>query len=220
MWMTLLAVIGWIAFALAVIAAIALNLLGLFGNWIILGAVAVVDRFQDSVTVLDPGESNAGMTDGAWFVFVEDVSESGERVVLTVGRALGATHSAIDDGFGNHDLTPGDPWYLKRFYVDGHEYNVVAIGTMTPPGADPFDPGVCNSEFSYITIRTPVPKGNFFNPQDSLFQQGYFLNGLPSEMSVMPPFNYDHTIAVDVERLAASEFANVNALRHQLLAQH
>ena len=174
------------------------------------GSVAVVDRFQDSITVIDPGETNAGNTDGAWFVFVEDVSEDGERVTLTLGRALGATHSAIDDGMGSHDLEPGDPWYLKRFYVDGHEYNVVALMTRTSPGADPTEPATCNDRFAFITIRTPVPKGNYFNPQDSLFQQGYFLDGLPPEMSVMPPFNVDHTIVEDVERIEASEFADLN----------
>lgn len=42
MWMTLLAILGWFGFAIAVLVAIALNLLGLFGNWIILAAVAIV----------------------------------------------------------------------------------------------------------------------------------------------------------------------------------
>ena len=174
------------------------------------GSVAVVDRFQDRVRVIDPGESNAGLVDGAWFVFVEDVSADGERVTLTLGRALGATHSAIDDGNGFHDLTPGDPWYLKRFYVDGHEYSVTALMTRSGLGNDPIDPATCNDRFAFITIRTPVPKGNYFNPQDSLFQQGYFLDGLPPKMSVMPPFNTDHTIVEDVERIEADEFANLN----------
>lgn len=39
--MTALAVIGWIGFAVAVLIGIGLNLLGLFGNWIILGAVGI-----------------------------------------------------------------------------------------------------------------------------------------------------------------------------------
>jgi len=164
-----------------------------------IGDAAIVDRFQDQVTIVSPGEANPGV-DGAWFVFLEDVATDAERVTITIGRALGASHSAIDDGFGNHDLVPGDPWYLKRFYVDGHEYNVTALFTENGPQG-------CNQNFSFITIRTPVPKGNFFNPQDTLFQQGYFLDGLPDEMSVMPPFNYDHTIAVDVERIPHKEFA-------------
>jgi hypothetical protein len=166
-----------------------------------IGDAAIVDRFQNKVTIIEPGDTNPGV-DGGWFVFLEDVASDGDVVTVTVGRALGASHSAIDNGNGTHDLIPGDPWYLKRFYVDGHEYNVVAL--MTRPGAAPGDP----SEFQFITIRTPVPKGNFFNAQDTLFQQGYFLNGLPATMSVMPPFNVEHTIAVDIERLQAGDFAN------------
>jgi len=36
----MLATLGWIGFGLAVVAGLALDLLGLFGNWIILGAIA------------------------------------------------------------------------------------------------------------------------------------------------------------------------------------
>ena len=174
-----------------------------------IGDAALVDRFQDSVTIVEPGEVNLGV-DGAWFAFVEDVAESSEQVVVTIGRALGASHSAIDDGNFGHDLEPGDPWYLKRFYVDGHEYNVVSLMTQTPAGADPSDSAECNTDFAFITIRTPVPKGNFFNPQDSLFQQGYFLDGLPPEMSVLPPFNVEHTIFEDIERIDAGLFNDVD----------
>ncbi len=171
-----------------------------------IGEALIADRFQDLTTIVAPGETNTG-TDGAWFVFVEDIATDAERVTITIGRAIGATHSAIDNGAGMHDLEPGDPWYLKRFYVDGHEYNAVALMTQTPAGGDPLDPTECNSEFAFLTIRTPVPKGNFFNLQDSLFQQGYFIGALPDEMSVMPPFNFDHTIAVDIERIEGDEFA-------------
>ncbi len=134
-----------------------------------IGDAAIVDRFQNRITRGQARvRSNAG-TDGAWFVFVEDVAADADRVTVTVGRALGATHSAIDDGHGGHDLLPGDPWYLKRFYVDGHEYNVVALMTQAGgPGNVP--------NFEFITIRTPVPKGNFLNTQDTLFLQGYFLD--------------------------------------------
>jgi len=172
-----------------------------------IGDAAIVDRFQDRVTIVPPGTTNPGV-DGGWFAFVEDVSSADGRVTLTVGRALGATHSAIDDGASRHDLEPGDPWYLKRFYVDGHEYNVVALMTRTPLGADPLDPAECNTDLAFITIRTPVPKGNFFNPQDSLFQQGYFLGDQPPAMSVMPPFNVDHTVAVDIVRIDAGTFGD------------
>jgi hypothetical protein len=150
--------------------------------------------------VVSPGQQNPN-TNGGWFAFVEDVASDSDRVTVTIGRALGATHSAIDDGNGNHDLLRSDPWYLKRFFVDGHEYNVVAV--MTQPGG----PGR-GAEFAYITLRTPVPKGNFLNSQDTLFLQGYFLNNLPPTVSVLPPFNVSHTMALDVERMPASDFAN------------
>lgn len=38
---TFLAVLGWTAFALAIVLGLGLNLLGLFGNWIILAAVVI-----------------------------------------------------------------------------------------------------------------------------------------------------------------------------------
>ena len=38
--MTLLAILGWTLFGLAILIGLALNLVGLFGNWIILGAIA------------------------------------------------------------------------------------------------------------------------------------------------------------------------------------
>lgn len=165
-----------------------------------IGDAAIVDRFQNTVTIVRPGQINPS-TNGGWFAFVEDVASDSDRVTVTIGRALGATWSAIDDNNGGHDLLAGDPWYLKRFYVDGHEYNVVAVMTQDGgPGNVP--------NFEYITIRTPVPKGNYLNSQDTLFLQGYFLNGLPAQMSVMPPYNVPHTIAVDVERMSASDFAN------------
>jgi uncharacterized repeat protein (TIGR01451 family) len=169
-----------------------------------IGDAAIVDRFQNQVTIISPPNMNVG-PEGGWFAFVESVDQFEDRVLLTVGRALGATHSAIDDGNGEHDLLPGDPWYLKRFYVDGHEYNAVAIMTQAS--------GTAGTEpFGYITIRTPVPKGNFFNSQESLFQQGYFLDGLPAEISVMPPFNVDHTIARDISRIDQSAFADPSGL--------
>ena len=168
------------------------------------GDAAIVDRFQDSVTQVGPGEQNTG-TDGAWFVFVESVDSEADRVTITLGRALGASHSAIDNGSGLHDLAAGDPWYLKRFYVDGHEYNVAAVMTMRAPNSDV-------DSFQFITIRTPVPKGNFFNSQDTILLQGYFLDGLPPEMSVMPPHNVEHTVAHDVTRIDVSEFADPSGL--------
>jgi len=71
--------------------------------------------------------------------------------------------------------------------VDGHEYNVVAIRTI-PIDEESF--GV-----KYITIRTPVPKINFVNVEDSQKLEGYQVG---STISVMPPFNFPHTIAADI----------------------
>jgi len=170
------------------------------------GDALLVDRFQDRITRVRPGETNIA-TDGAWFLFLEDIASVGERATFTVGRALGAAGSAIDDGAGGHDLAPGDPWYLKRFYADGHQYDVVAVMTRTAAGSDPRDPGECNGRFAFITLRAPVPKGDYFNPQDSLFQQGYFLEGGEPSIPVLPPFNAQHTVALDIERLDPDGFA-------------
>ncbi|MFN2251765.1 MAG: hypothetical protein ACK2UL_07590, partial [Anaerolineae bacterium] len=165
-----------------------------------IGDAALVDRFQDRVTVVGPGDVNTS-TDGAWFVFVQDVATGADRVTVTVGRALGATHSAIDNGAGSHDMTPGDPWYLKRFFADGHEYDVVALMTRA-------DSASGEALFEYITIRTPVPKGSVFNPEDSLLLQGYYIGDLPDRVSVLPPHNVDHTIAEDIVRIDEADFAN------------
>ena len=164
--------------------------------------VAVVSR--TAVWVIPAGGNNQGSTDGAWFVYFNSWNTFTETALLTIGRALGATHSAIDDGAGRHDLEPGDPWYLKRFFVDGHEYNVVAIKTVP---ADVIDPGDEPYEFKYITIRTPVPKVNFVNNQDSQKLEGYyqdpaFVFGVDTSIiSVMPPFNFNHTRVHDIQKL-------------------
>jgi hypothetical protein len=164
--------------------------------------MAIADGTRRLVRIVPTG-GNLGRTDGAWFVFVRDVLSypgirpEDEQVSLIVGRALGAAHSAMDDGRGSHDLRPGDPWYLKRFFVDGHEYNVVAI--YTTRAAQP-NPGDETYEFKYITIRTPVPKVNFINYQDSQKLEGYYpITG--AVMSVLPPFNYFHTEVQDIQAL-------------------
>jgi hypothetical protein len=155
---------------------------------------------------ISAGGNNLGRTDGAWFVYIQGLNYPGKTAVLTIGRALGATHSAMDDGVGHHDMTPGDPWYLKRFFVDGHEYNVVAIKTVPAdsPGED--------FEFKYITIRTPVPKVNFVNNEDSIKLQGYHegtVFGVNSDIiSVMPPFNHSHTRVHDIQKLEEGQFAD------------
>jgi hypothetical protein len=140
--------------------------------------------------------SNLGrpMTEkGPWFAYVDALNPGSNNVALTIGRALGATHTAMEDN-GNPDMREGDPWYLKRFYVDGHEYNVVAIKTELADA-----PGPDTHEFKFITIRTPVQKEETVIDQHSFRCQGYYTGDLPDQLYVMPPFNYEHTARVDIQ---------------------
>ncbi len=63
---TFLAILGWSVFALAIIAGLALDLVGLFGNWIILAALGVLwavtgfDAFAWWALVLMAGFAVAG----------------------------------------------------------------------------------------------------------------------------------------------------------------
>jgi len=137
---------------------------------------------------IPPGGGNAGVPAGPFFVYLESVDSLEETARLMVGRALGATHSAMEDGLGGLDVRPGDPWFLKRFYVDGHEYNVVAIKTRG------------NTNFQFITIRTPIPKVPVTIEQHSAQLQDYAVEG---PLSVMPPYNYEHYILTDVQAITA-----------------
>ena len=99
---------------------------------------------------------------------------------------------------------PTYPWYLKRFFVDGHEYNVVAVLTELGPTG--------GARFKGITIRTPDPKPcDFVNFEDSLVLQGYFQGtqfGANTNLkSVMPPFNMDHSVIEDIVRRTPEQFA-------------
>jgi hypothetical protein len=132
---------------------------------------------------------------GAWFMWLKSFDPSQENATIMIGRALGATHSAMYDGNGGPDMEPGDPWYLKRFFVDGHEYNVVAIKTVPSESGDPD-----LRDFKYITIRTPVPKEPFTNQFLSQALQPYLPADQPI-ISVMPPFNTNHTRRADITRL-------------------
>lgn len=143
------------------------------------------------------GDTGAGMDDhGPWFVYVNAVNPRSNNVAVTIGRALGATHTAMMEGVDELDMTPGDPYYLKRFYVDGHEYNVVAIKTEPTdvPGSD--DP----MEFKFITIRTPVQKVETAIVLPSFSSQSYWKD-MPADtqLYVMPPFNFEHTGRKDIQ---------------------
>ena len=158
--------------------------------------MAITGRDKLNFVTLAAGEDNYDDVDGPWFIFVSGVNTFNETATVSVGRALGASHSAIDNGVGGHDLLAGDPWYLKRFFVDGHEYNVVALHTP-------------DSEFKYLTLRTPLPKeAPFVNQQDTLVLEGYFLqpNGDNNIAYMMPPFNMDHTVAQDIMPLTPEQY--------------
>jgi len=154
-------------------------------------------------TKLSRNQNNLGQTDGAWFIYLEALDDGHNRCVVTVGRALGCTHTAMDID-GSMDTKRGDPWYMKRFYVDGHEYNVVAI--MTVREDDRVAGGWNNSkeekyEFKYITIRTEIPKVPVTIEQHSVRKQEYIpcSDGLDHYISVMPPFNDYHTCKEDIQ---------------------
>jgi len=139
-----------------------------------------------------PADGNLGEVPyGPFFVWVRTLDPDEGKAYLWIGRALGAPFSGMEDGFGSPDDQPGDPWFLKRFYVDGHEYNVVAIGTRG------------HNEFGFITIRTPVPKVPVTIEQHSVELQDY---AILEPLSVMPPFNREHHIIVDVQSGHSEEF--------------
>ena len=149
-----------------------------------IGDMAILEETTSSVKILTPGDNNLGLHDGAWFVYVKSAGDGTangtDSVTLHIGRALGeARHHIGNDG-------PGTPWYMKRFYVDGHEYNVVAVKTVGSGDS---------AEFKFITIRTPVPKEDFRIFQHSQDLEYY---QICDNITVMPPYNYEHTVRADV----------------------
>ena len=131
------------------------------------GEMAILERNKITTTIT-PGDK-----DGAWFVYVIAADDTTDSATLLIGRALGETHVAIED----------PEWYMKRFYVDGHEYNVVAVKTVP------------EDEFKFVTIRTPVPKVHFEIEQHTQDLEDY---PVCNNLTVMPPFNYQHTVRQDV----------------------
>jgi hypothetical protein len=157
------------------------------------GEMAILGPGKHGIKSIPAGGDNRGDVDGAWFVYVDALDTRKDTASLLIGRALGDTWTAMDDPSGEPDLTPGDPWYMKRFYVDGQEYKVVAINTVPEEGQDHEEDE--EFEFKYITIRTPVPKEPFQVKQHSQDLQDY---GVCNYIPVMPPFNYDHTAKRDI----------------------
>jgi hypothetical protein len=137
--------------------------------------------------IIPAGGNNIGDTDGAWFVYLQAVNDADKRCVVTIGRALGYTYTAMES----------PEWYLKRYYVDGHEYNIVAVKTVKEQReTDEF-------EFSYMTVRTQIPKvpsdeyprDIIINQHSQRIQEYTICNNI----SVMPPFNLLHTSKRDVK---------------------
>ncbi|MFN8498622.1 MAG: hypothetical protein U0641_12290 [Anaerolineae bacterium] len=166
------------------------------------GEMVIVNR--NIVTKIPKNGGNLGQTNGAWFAYVEGVQApipgdpTREGVILSVGRALGAARAPIFNGTGGLNNAAPTPWYLKRFYVDGHEYNVTAVLTAFQGG---------QQSFKAITIQTPTPKlQNPVNRNLSQALQGYFLSGTPSNIPVMPPFNVAHTIRDDIRTITPDQF--------------
>ncbi|MBC7264087.1 MAG: carboxypeptidase regulatory-like domain-containing protein [Chloroflexi bacterium] len=166
------------------------------------GEMAIAGRTDTWYRKIPAGGNNLGSMDGPWFVWVSGINPTTKMAWVMVGRALGASRSAMDNGAGAHDLTPGDPWYLKRFFVDGHEYNVTAVHVVP---ADYVNPTWEQYEFKYITIRTPIPKQEFVNYQDSQRLQDY---GIDDYLPFVPPFNAYHTAMQDIQAITEADFAN------------
>jgi hypothetical protein len=151
--------------------------------------MAILEETTGSVRMLNRDgvvhpDNNMGLHDGAWFVYVvsadDGINGGTDSVILHIGRALGEARHHVGNDVQN------TPWYMKRFYVDGHEYNVVAVKTV----------GATDTEFKFITIRTPVPKVPHLIEQHSQDLEYYSPNG--ETITVMPPYNYEHTVRADV----------------------
>jgi len=83
-----LTVIGWICFALAVLVGLALNLVGLFGNWVILAALVVLWMVT--------GFEHFGPWSLASFTGLALLGEAAEAVAAACGaRTFGAGKGAM-----------------------------------------------------------------------------------------------------------------------------
>ncbi|MFN8485318.1 MAG: hypothetical protein U0768_19950 [Anaerolineae bacterium] len=166
------------------------------------GEMVIVNR--NVVTKIPKNGGNLGRTNGAWFAYVEAVQApipgdpTREGVTLSVGRALGGARAPIFNGANGLNNAAPTPWYLKRFYVDGHEYNVSAVLTAFQSG---------QQSFKAISIQTPTPKLQYpVNRNLSQALQGYLLGPDTANMSVMPPFNVQHTIRDDIRTITPDQF--------------
>ena len=150
------------------------------------GGMRFIDRHGSTTPAPNGGDAVVATPVSPFFVHLTTVDTGGNAAAVRIGRGLGAPFSAMESAPNVPDLEPGDPWFLKRIYVDGHEYDVVAIGTQGQEG------------FQFITIRTPVPKEPVYIAQHSVELQGYYYE---EWLSVMPPYNHEHFIFTDIQAL-------------------
>ena len=76
------------------------------------------------------GGDNLGDTPpGAWFAYLVDADTDTDSAILILGRALGAPCASMESAPLVQNTSECGPWFLKRMYVDGHEYNTTAIGS-------------------------------------------------------------------------------------------
>jgi len=164
-----------------------LGLLALGEGDMALAGSAGPPQLIEAVSNGGPGTNMCDFPTGPFFVYLSSVDTAEETARLMLGRALGATYSGMEDSPGLPDRRPGDPWFLKRFYVDGHEYNVVAIKTdgsgpvyahdcdLDDDDDDVIDtsPEADTTDFKFITIRTPIPKVPVLIEQHSVNLQDY-----------------------------------------------
>ena len=133
---------------------------------------------------INAGGNNLGTVPrGPWFVYLDATDPGDNTATVIVGRALGAPCASMEAAPNQANLSPGGPWHLKRFYVDGHEYNVTGIQTCSP------------TELQYLSLRAPLPKVPVTIEQHSVRLQPY---APEASLVLPPPFNHEHTILEDV----------------------
>jgi hypothetical protein len=105
-----------------------------------------------------------------WYARLEDEILGGQMVEITVGK----------------DLAAGD-----TFYVNGVRYDISAIEVIKYP---------TDYEFKYITLRTPLPKGDGSEKLDDGKISSQWIVTVPPEtaLPLNPPFNVPYKMVDDI----------------------